>query len=459
MRLGNGDGTFRQPSATAASWATQSFSFAAAGDFNGDGIPDVAQTSAYHDGVLAIWFGIGDGTFRPGPILETEDYYGKKPLVIGDFNRDGKLDVAISLGDLPFNVGVPTGVEIFAGNGDGTFRPGVVVPTLAAGGIVAGDFNGDGKLDPASGPAILLGNGDGRFQAPAYFPDGHPQASAALAVDLNGDGRPDLVLIPNANVRSTDPSAVSILANNSPGSSNSVFAVQVASGAATIAPDSLASIYDSRLASQTAAASGMWPTELGGIRLHVRDSALTDRLAQLVYVSPSQINFLVPSGTATGWATLTVDNGTNFEHGTRATMVTALSPGFFTVDGKPARVAAATAIRVLPDGTRQDVPVFACSGADACTAMPLDLDSGLVYLTLYGTGLRTARGTKCYVDSNLYRSDLEVTYSGPQSTIAGLDQVNIFLRTPLASGIRSVICYFSDGHNSIASNAVQIRIK
>src|SRR4029077_8012574 len=112
--------------------------------------------------------------------------------------------------------------------------------------------------------------------------------------------------------------------------------------------------------------------------------------------------------------------------GTRTTMVTAVSPGFFTVDGQATGVAAATAIRVLPDGTRQDVPVFSCNEADSCTAVPIDLSTGAIYLSLYGTGLRNASHAGCYMDTSLYPGGGPVvTYSGPQPTIPGLDQVNM----------------------------------
>jgi uncharacterized protein (TIGR03437 family) len=451
VRLGKGDGTFQQPSATQSSMATNFFAYAVAGDVNGDGILDVIQSSAYHDGVVGIWLGNGDGTFREARYLSTRDYYGRKPVAIGDFNSDGKLDVAVALGVLsPFAGLAPPAVQIFFGHGDGTFRPGPIVPSVATGGLVAADFNGDGKLDLASGPAIFLGNGDGTFQFAAYFIDNHPDTSPLIAVDLNGDGRPDLVR--------TNTSAFSLLLNNSPGNPGSVTAVPSTGIATSIAPDSLASIYGSHLSTQQpATASGMWPTELGGIRLRVRDSARTERLAQLLYVSPTLINFLVPSGTAIGWATLTIDSGEAFQEGTKATMVTAAAPGFFTVDGQPNGVAAATALRVLSDGSVQNVTVFSCSGPSTCTAVPIDLSIGAVYLSLYGTGLRNASHTDCFISTDALQTGLPVTYSGPQPTIPGLDQVNILLKPPIASsGTQSILCRF-DG--VIDANVVQIRIK
>jgi uncharacterized protein (TIGR03437 family) len=437
--------------ATQASFFTNFFSHAVSGDLNGDGILDVVVSSAYHDGVVEVWFGNGDGTFREGPIPHTGDYYGRKPLAIGDFNGDGKFDVAVALGVYSFlTASSGGGVQVFLGNGDGTFRPGVFVPALATAGLVAADFNGDGKLDLASGSAVFLGNGDGTFQAAAYFPGGHPTSSAAIALDLDGDGKPDLVR--------TDSSGLDLLLNSSPGSPGSVTAVPAAGVAKTIAPNSLASIFGSHLATQTAAAPGMFPTELGGIRLHVRDSAGTDRLAQLLYVSPTQVNFLVPGGTTIGWVTLTIDNGTAFQEGTRATMVTAASPGFFTVDGQATGVAAATAMRILPDGTRQDVPVFSCNGAASCTAVPIDMSTGAIYLSLYGTGFRNASQPACYMDTSSYPGGPAATYSGPQPTIPGLDQVNMLLKPPIASGTGSISCVFGLG-GTVYANAVQIRIK
>ena len=111
-------------------------------------------------------------------------------VVAGDFNHDGKLDLA---------VGNSEGVSVLLGNGDGTFQQplGVALPpgtdpNFASRHLVAADFNGDGKLDLAEGNSavLLLGRGDGTFQAPISYGVPGPLAAG----DLNGDGKPDLAV-------------------------------------------------------------------------------------------------------------------------------------------------------------------------------------------------------------------------------------------------------------------------
>ncbi len=115
-------------------------------------------------------------------------------VVVGDFNGDGKADIALPGGQLG-----PALVIVALGNGDGTFQPLLSYPTGSGPTAVAvGDFNGDGKTDLAvtnftGSVSILLGNGDGSFSSPANFPAGNTPTSLKVA-DFNGDGKPDLVV-------------------------------------------------------------------------------------------------------------------------------------------------------------------------------------------------------------------------------------------------------------------------
>jgi hypothetical protein len=156
----------------------------AVGDFNNDGKPDLAVIS---DG-LNIAIGNGDGTFRR-PV--TYPYLTGAAIAVGDFNGDGNLDIVSTSY-------TSSEVEVFLGNGDGTFQPPITSPTTEyATSIVVGDFNGDHRLDIAITDgyiSVLLGNGDGTFQPAidnASFVGPH-----SLAVgDFNNDHRLDVAAV------------------------------------------------------------------------------------------------------------------------------------------------------------------------------------------------------------------------------------------------------------------------
>ncbi len=166
----------------------------AVGDFNGDGKPDLIVSNS-NGGSVSVLLGNGDGSFQ-APMNSS---LGITPgaLAVGDFNGDGKADVAVA------NSGTNV-IRIILGNGDGTFQTGVSVTTSSSNSVVAlaltvGDFNGDGKPDFASGNSVsnssalsvLLGNGDGTFQAAVnYAAPGY--ASSVAVGDFNGDNKPDL---------------------------------------------------------------------------------------------------------------------------------------------------------------------------------------------------------------------------------------------------------------------------
>ncbi len=209
--LGNGDGTFEAPANYALGELPASL---VAGDFTGDGHLDLAVMSQNEDSV-SLLLGRGDGTFEP--LLQVGNPAGASPfsIVAGDFTGDGRTDVAVAdSGDQ---------VSVLLGNGDGTFQHPLAATVdenpndfIDSQSIVAGDFNGDGRLDLAvpnqsdNTVSVLLGDGDGTFQAQVTYVVG--QAPDAIAEgDFTGDGHLDLVV---ANFFSN---TVSVLLGNGDG--------------------------------------------------------------------------------------------------------------------------------------------------------------------------------------------------------------------------------------------------
>ena len=176
------------------------------GDFNGDGNVDAAVVSVYltektnpASETLQILLGNGDGTFAlsqsvPVPSFNFNGY--PIPMVgslltpaVADLNGDGKLDLVLA------DAGQ---VQIFYGNGDGTFQPAVTLPAPTPNFTVpsVADFNLDGipdlLLTDYGQVSVLYGKGGGKFSAPVNYAAGD-WPSRAVITDLNGDGAPDLV--------------------------------------------------------------------------------------------------------------------------------------------------------------------------------------------------------------------------------------------------------------------------
>jgi hypothetical protein len=319
--LGNGDGTF-QPAITTnlLAGASAQRHAIAVGDFNGDGNLDVAIANRLNN-VVEVLRGNGDGTFQQNPLLLPAP--GAGSVVVADFLHNGQLDLAVSdttthtvsvflgngdgtfqpaqdiaTGDIPgdlaavdlgngqvdlvvttmvFQSPARASVTVFLGNGDGTFQQGQTIFSIAAppqtsvglalsvgdfngdgnpdvfvdqtissdgsvtsesvllgngdgtfqapisqflGGLAVGDFNGDGKLDVATGGfsffgivSVSPGNGDGTFGSPSVFPSGSRGINLDVATgDFNGDGRPDLAV---ANFSSNSVGNVGVLLNTS----------------------------------------------------------------------------------------------------------------------------------------------------------------------------------------------------------------------------------------------------
>ena len=193
--LGNGDGTFQTPVTTNIGAQLGSIQVA---DVNGDGKPDVIGIAAPQSGQVFVCLGNGDGTFRSGTSYTVFASNAISQVTVGDFNGDGKADIAAT-GYIANANGL---VGVLPGKGDGTFGTAIVSGGVnSSAGLSAGDFNGDGKLDlVVSGTDfsnfteqtyVLIGNGDGTFQTPNPVAPGNGTVSV---VDLNKDGKLDLII-------------------------------------------------------------------------------------------------------------------------------------------------------------------------------------------------------------------------------------------------------------------------
>ena len=188
--LGNGDGTF-QPAVTYDSGGTSAVSVAIA-DLNGDGKPDLVVAN-YSIGTVGVLLGNGNGTFQK---VVTYNPGGGAPnwVAVADVNGDGRPDLLVANE-------IGTGqVGVLLGNGDGTFQPVQTYGSFTSYSVAAGDVNGDGKLDlvvthffTGSSVGVLVGNGDGTFQTEVTYDMGGSSAYSAAVADVNGDGKLDVV--------------------------------------------------------------------------------------------------------------------------------------------------------------------------------------------------------------------------------------------------------------------------
>jgi uncharacterized repeat protein (TIGR01451 family) len=191
--MGNGDGTFQAP--MTVPFNGPSFSSGAVADMNVDGKPDLILFNTSYNGGATVLLGNGDGTFQ-SPVTGPASPSYPSAFTIADFNGDGKPDVAITYW---------SGIALQLGNGDGTLQASVVSNLGGTPGSLAfaGDFNGDGKRDVlyssyvSNSFNLSFGNGDGTFQ-PATYPgvsfstDSNP--GGLVQGDFNGDGRPDFAV-------------------------------------------------------------------------------------------------------------------------------------------------------------------------------------------------------------------------------------------------------------------------
>ncbi len=179
------------------------------GDFNGDGKPDMAVANSGSNNV-SILLGNGDGTYQPAVNFNA----GLSPnsIAVGDFNGDGKLDLAVFQAGNTSNA-TAGAISILLGNGNGTFQaPKNTALTEFSSVMAVADFNLDQKsdlavssVDSSTGTAVVtlsifLGKGDGTFQPAKQTPVPNPSGGALASADFNRDSKPDLAVVTSAGI-------------------------------------------------------------------------------------------------------------------------------------------------------------------------------------------------------------------------------------------------------------------
>jgi uncharacterized protein (TIGR03437 family) len=230
--------------------------------------------------------------------------------------------------------------------------------------------------------------------------------------------------------------------------------VNAASGAAVIAPNSIASAFGLQIGASTQSALTLpLPISLSGVSLQITDSAKLSGMQSLFYVAPNQINFVV-ADVATGTATVKIING-DATPPTATVQVATVAPGLFTVKGDGTGVPAAIAIRrSIATQTDTEVPVFQCS-ANVCQSTGIDTGADAqVFLELFGTGIR-GRSSLANVTATINGVSATVLFAGAQGQFPGLDQVNVVMPTNAGHGEKDLVLTV-DGH---VANTVRVNLK
>jgi uncharacterized protein (TIGR03437 family) len=510
--LGNGDGTFQTPVRYPVGGIVTSIAIA---DFNGDGKPDIAVCGAsYFTGAIAgILLGNGNGTFQV--IATLSGTVTPVSLAVGDFNGDGKPDLAVvDQGTWPSNYSLPTGggVKVYLGKGNGSFQS----PVSYAAGIdpafiVAADVNADhapdlivATLDPnwstngQSDVAVLLGTGNGTFKAASYTATEEGPNSIAVA-DFNGDGKLDLAIghccagtfatmmfgngdgtfqaegiIPSAfspfTVAAADlngdgkPDLIAGLAQNYKSqvgiflnyqTTPTVSITSNVSGAnftlATVAPGSIATAFGTNLATTTAQPNGSTPPTTLGGTSVAIHDAAGANLAAPLFYV---------SPTQVNYEvpdSTTIGNATvtitpgSGQSASISTPVATVAPGVFALGS--AGLVAAIVIVVAADSSQTWAYTYQVDASGNIVPLPVDLSAGQVYLEIYATGVRNAKS----VTATIGGQNVPVLSSGAQTQFPGLDQINVGPLPASLKGMGQVNIAISAGGQS--ANTTNITVK
>lgn len=462
----NSVGGFAAPISFGAGMNLDTF---AAGDFNGDGAPDIVAFTSISCGTgttsLILFPGDGLGGFGPG----IRSYANTPPqfMLTGDLNGDGRTDLITANGCTfsgTISVAFGSASGKFVSGGDYSFNNGI-------GAITLGDINSDGRPDlvflvgdtfstfSGTNVQVMLGGGQGVFGAPINITTIGKGVSLAVS-DINGDGRADIVA-GETSLSSSTGGLVTIL--NACLTTRALSHLSAASFSGTpFAVESIVAVFGSGLATaQQSAAAQPLPTQLAGTMVKITDSTGVERLAPLYFVSPTQVNYQIPAGAVPGDATVTITSGDGaISMGT--IRIATVAPGLFTANASGRDAAAALALRVKADGTQSYEPVVQFDAAqNKFVTLPIDLgpEAGAatdqVFLVASGTGFRF-RSSLLAVSLRIGGVDAPVTFAGAQGTYAGLDQLNARIPRSLAGRGEVEVVLTVDGQSS---NPVRLNIR
>jgi uncharacterized protein (TIGR03437 family) len=293
-------------------------------------------------------------------------------------------------------------------------------------------------------------------------------------VRWNGADRPTtfvnsntlLVQIPSSDIANSGTAQVTVFTPTPGGGTTTPITFSIGQQATTVpatsfvngalTPDSIAAVFGANLATGVEAATALpLPTSLLGTTVTIRDSLGQEVLAPLFFVSPGQVNLLIPSTLANGQATLVIKSGNNIA-GVGALTIATVNPGLFSANATGQGIVAGVALRVA-GGAQVFEPLFRFEGSQV-VALPIDLgpQTDQVYLVIYGSGIRGA-GSLSTVKATVGGVDVPVLFAGASPDFAGVDQVNLGPLPQSLAGRGPVDIIVSVG--SLASNVVRVAIK
>lgn len=411
----------------------------AAGDVNGDQRADLVVASQDQNSFVTtarVLLGAGNSQFTNAATLNVASGSTISAIAIANLDADPANEIVVGT----------EGVSVYKAQGSAFTRIPTDTTFGSASSLLLRDFNSDGKLDLLLGACcgevrneLHLGRGDGTFLP--TLPTIPMDSKAVFATDLDADGKFEIAQLFDGGLVIAPGLTRSI--------ATSVSAASFRDNA--LAPASIASAFGNGLASTSAGATELNQTSIAGTSVTIIDRTGQAFACPLFYVSPGQVNYLIPAGLADGSALVHIRSGDTGI--VSPVQVKRVAPGLFLAGST--RLLAGEITRVS-GGTQTRQDLVTLSGS---TLVPVPIDLGpptdTVVLTIFGTGLRN-RTALNQVSVRIADQTLAAAFAGAQGSFQGLDQVNVTLPRALAGAGQVEVSLLIDG---VASNAGTITIR